>query len=171
MTSGRRPAAVLVGPPGAGVAETAAELGRLLGLPVRITDADVERAAGMPAADIFVERGEPEFRELERSAVVAALAEHEGVLALGGGAVEDPRTERDLAGHLVVFLDVGVADAARRLGFNAERPAGMGSPRAQWLRLMEGRRPRYERVATATVLTDGLAPDQAARAVAGALGG
>jgi shikimate kinase len=169
LTSGSRPAVVLVGPPGALVAETAVELGRLLGLPVRDTDADVERAVGMPVGDLFVERGETEFRELERFAAVEALAGHEGVLALGGGAVADPRTEQDLAGQRVVFLDVAVADAARRLGFNTERPAGMGSPRAQWLRLMEGRRPLYEAVAAVTVPTDGLTPEQVARAVAAAL--
>jgi shikimate kinase len=170
LTSGRGPAVVLVGPPGSEVAAVAVELGRLLGQPVRDTDVEVARAAGAAVAEIFIERGEAEFRELERVAVVEALTGHEGVLALGSGAVADPRTERDLAGHRVVFLDVEIADAARRLGFNAERPAGLGNPRAQWLRLMEQRRPCYRRVATVTLSTDGLSPDQAARAVCDQLG-
>jgi shikimate kinase len=66
---------------------------------------------------------------------------------------------------VVAFLDVSVADAAHRLGFSGQRPAALGNPRAQWLRLMEHRRPVYERVATLTVSTDGLEPPQIADAV------
>jgi shikimate kinase len=159
------PRVVLIGPPGAGKSTVAAELGRQLDLPVRDTDSDVEQAAGMPVSDIFVEHGEDHFRELERQAVVAALAEHPGVLALGGGAVLDPRTEANLAGHPVVFLDVSVTYAARRIGLNRDRPLLIGNPRAQWLRLMEARRPVYERVSTLTVSTDDRTPAEVAAEV------
>jgi shikimate kinase len=163
------PRAVLVGPPGAGKSTVGAALAGLLGVGLRDTDADVEAAAGTSVADIFVERGEPAFRELEREAVARALEEHDGVLAVGGGAVMDPLTEEALRGHTVVFLDVGVADAARRIGFNRDRPLLLGNPRAQWLRLMENRRAHYERVATVTVQTDGIGPQEVARRVADAL--
>jgi shikimate kinase len=160
---------VLVGPPGAELDEVGALLGALLGLPVRATDADVEAAAGASVADIFVTSGEPAFRELERAAAAAALAGHHGVLVLGSGAVMDPLTQAGLAGHTVVFLDVELPEAARRLGFNRERPVAIGSPRSQWLKLMEHRRPVYRRLATVTVPTDGLSPDQVAREVVDAL--
>jgi shikimate kinase len=81
----------------------------------------------------------------------------------------DPLTEQALAGHTVAFLDVSVADAARRLGLAGPRPAGLGNPRAQWLRLMEHRRPVYARVATVTVPTDGLDPAAVAERVEAAL--
>jgi shikimate kinase len=67
------------------------------------------------------------------------------------------------------FLDVSVADAARRLAIGGARPAALGNPRAQWLRLMERRRPVYARVATVTVPTDGLDADEVAARVAAAL--
>jgi shikimate kinase len=159
------PLAVIVGPPGSGKTTVACELARRLGVGARDTDADVEATAGRRIADIFVDDGEPAFRELERQAVAAALADHEGVLALGGGAVLDPRTEASLAGHRVVFLDVRIADAARRIGFNRERPLLLGNPRAQWTQLMTARRPVYERVATIRVETDGLTPGEVADAV------
>ena len=95
---------------------------------------------------------------------------HDGVLALGGGAVLDAGSREALRGHPVVFLDVGITDAARRIGFNRDRPMLLGNPRAQWLRLMEARRPLYDEVATFTVLTDGLSPDRVADAVAERLG-
>jgi shikimate kinase len=164
------PVCVIVGPPGAGKSTVAGILARRLGVGLRDTDADVERVAGKRVADIFVDDGEPAFRELEVRAVGTALAEHDGVLALGGGAVTNPLTEAALAGHAVVFLDVQIADAAKRIGFNRDRPLLVGNPRARWMTLMEGRRPIYQRVATVTVATDGRTPDQVADEVARALG-
>ena len=45
-----------------------------------------------------MDSGEAHFRDLERKAVAEALADHDGVLALGGGAVLDPATRELLAG-------------------------------------------------------------------------
>lgn len=163
------PQVVLVGPPGAGKSTVAALLAEWLHVAVRDTDADVEVQAGKPISDIFVDDGEPAFRALERAAVARALAEHDGVLALGGGAVLDPGTQQALAGHTVVFLDVGIADAARRIGLNRDRPLLVGNPRGRWLQLMAERRPVYERVATCVVSTDGRTAQEAASAVLAAL--
>jgi shikimate kinase len=164
------PRVVLIGPPGAGKTSVAAALGRLLDTPARDTDADVETLAGASVADIFVDQGESAFRDLEREVVVRALDEQDGVLAVGGGAVMDPLTEADLAGMPVVFLDVSIAHAARRLGFNQSRPTHVVNPRAQWLRMMEGRRPVYERLAVATVSTDDKTVEDVAAEVVSALG-
>ena len=165
-----RPVVVLVGPMGSGKTTVGRLLAARLGVALRDTDADVEARAGKPVSDIFVDDGEPVFRDLEREAVAAALAEQPGVLALGGGAVMDPLTEQGLHGHAVVFLDVQVVDAARRIGLNRDRPLLLGNPRAQWLRIMERRRPVYERVATAVVATDDRTPEQVADVVLDALG-
>jgi shikimate kinase len=159
------PRVVLVGPPGSGKSTAARLVAARLGASWRDTDDDVEVAAGSTISDIFVEHGEERFRALERAAVTTALAEHDGVLALGGGAVLDAHSREQLAGHTVVFLDVTIGDAAKRIGLNRDRPLLLGNPRAQWIRLMESRRPLYEQVATATVVTDGKTPDEVADAV------
>jgi shikimate kinase len=156
---------VLTGPPGSGTSTVARLVAERLGVGVRDTDADVADRAGASVADIFVEQGEAAFRALERDAVALALTEHPGVLAVGGGAVADPRTADLLAGHLVVVLRVGVADAARRLGFTGERPSALGPPRAQWMRLLQQRQGAYDRLATVTVDTDGRTQDEVASAV------
>lgn len=172
--SGTRPRVVLIGPPGAGKSTVARILGHRLDLPVRDTDTDVESLAGRSISDIFVEDGEAHFRTLERVAVATALAEHPGVLALGGGAVLDPLTEQLLLrygsdGGVVVFLDVSLAHAAPRVGFNTARPLLLGNPRAQWQALMDARRPVYQRVATVRVLTDDARPNQVAAQIVEAL--
>jgi shikimate kinase len=156
------PRVVVVGPPGAGKSTLAVLLAERFGLPARDTDDDVARSAGKSIADLFVEDGEETFRALESQAVRAALEEHEGVLALGGGAVLDADVRELLAGHTVVFLDVSITGAAPRIGFNRDRPLLLGNPRAQWVRLMEARRPFYDQVASITVDTDGKTPDEVA---------
>jgi shikimate kinase len=164
-----RPVLVLVGPPGAGKSTVGRLLAAAYGVAFRDTDDDVEAATGHPIADIFIDAGEDAFRALEREAVVAALAQHDGVLALGGGAVLDPATQADLAADTVVFLDVTLAEAAPRVGLSGARPLLVGNPRARWQALMEARRGIYESVATVMVSTDGISPEEVAQRVLDAL--
>ena len=161
------PRVVIVGPPGSGKSTAARLVAERVGTEARDTDDDVERAAGMTIGDIFVEHGEDEFRRLERDAVAAAVRDHDGVLALGGGAVLDQQTRDLLRGLTVVFLDVTIKDAASRIGLNRDRPLLLGNPRAQWIRLMEARRPVYEQVATARIDTDGKTADEVADQIVG----
>lgn len=154
------PHVVIVGPPGAGKTTVGTLLASRLGVPFRDTDDDVERAAGKPIGEIFLDDGEPAFRALERAAVGDAVATHDGVLAVGGGAVTDLGTRALLDGQRVVFLDVGLADAASRIGLNRDRPLLLGNPRAQLKRLLDERRPLYVQVATSTVDTAGRTPDE-----------
>lgn len=113
------PVVVLVGPPGAGKTTVGRAVADLLGVTYRDTDEDIVRTAGKPISEIFIDDGEPHFRDLERAAVAAALDGHDGVLSLGGGAVMDAGTRARLAGLPVVFLDVSLHDAVRRVGLDA----------------------------------------------------
>lgn len=155
------PVVVLVGPPGSGKSTIAALLAERLGVRHRDTDTDIEAAAGKPISDIFVDHGEPRFRALERAAIVAAL-HGDDVLSLGGGAILDPETRTDLAGHNVVFLDVSLGEAAKRVGLGVARPLLLGNVRTQLRNLMEARRPLYTEVAKLTVQTDNRTPDEIA---------
>lgn len=161
------PKVVLVGPMGAGKTTVAGLLAEAWSLPVRDTDADIEAGEGRSISDIFVDSGEAHFRALEVVAVADALGSHDGVLALGGGAVLDPATRDLLAGHTVVFLRVGLSDAVKRVGLGAGRPMLLGGVRAQVKALLDERAPVYESVATHVVDTDGRTPAEVAREVEG----
>ncbi|MFG3285656.1 shikimate kinase [Streptomyces sp. NPDC048111] len=154
---------------GSGKSTVGALLAERLGAPYRDTDADIVAAEGREISDIFIEDGEPHFRALERAAVRTALAEHAGVLALGGGAVLDEGTRGLLAAHPVVYLSLDVEEAVRRVGLNTARPLLAVNPRRQWRELMDARRPLYTEVARAVVATDGRTPEEVAQAVLDAL--
>ncbi|QKV91593.1 shikimate kinase [Streptomyces sp. NA02950] len=163
------PAVVLVGPMGVGKTTVGRVLAERLGTTFRDTDADIVATSGKEIAEIFIDQGEPHFRELERQAVRTAVAEHSGVLALGGGAVMDEGTRALLAGRPVVFLEMGVAEAVRRTGLDAPRPLLAVNPRQRWRELMEQRRPLYTEVARAVVATEDRTPEDVADAVLDAL--
>jgi len=168
------PVLVLVGPPASGKTTVGTGVSELLGVPFRDTDTDVEAVAGITVADLFVQHGEPHFRALEEQAVARGLSEHDGVLALGGGAVTSAATRELLVEHgrhggTVVWLDVDLHSAARRVGLSRDRPILGVNPRAMLRTMLEQRAPLYGEVATATVGTSGREPEDVIAEVAALL--
>lgn len=151
---------MIVGPPGSGKTTVGTLLAQTLGVSFRDTDADIVERAGKPIPDIFVDDGEEHFRALEREAVASALSDHDGVLALGGGAVLAEPTRELLAGHTVVYLTVDLGDAVSRVGLDQGRPLLAVNPRATLRYLMEQRKPLYEQVATHIIDTGGRTPEE-----------
>ncbi|HEV7907277.1 MAG TPA: shikimate kinase [Pseudonocardiaceae bacterium] len=159
MTS--RPLMVVLGPPGAGKTTVGRLLAVRLGAPFRDVDDDIVAAAGKPISEIFTGDGEPVFRAMEEDAVAAALRTHDGVLALGGGAVLSAITRQRLIGHTVLFLNVGMAEGVRRTGLSTARPLLTGvNPRSTFKALLDARLPLYREVATIEVGTDDRDPEQ-----------
>jgi shikimate kinase len=168
------PLVVLVGPPASGKTTVGTALSQALGAVFRDTDHDIETATGSSVADLFVCEGEPHFRALEEQAAAAALSGHDGVLALGGGAVTSAATRRLLvaygrAGGTVVWLDVDLPSAARRVGLSRDRPILGVNPRAMLRHMLETRAPLYGEVATLTVRTGDRTPEEVVADVLAAL--
>ena len=142
-------AIVLIGPPAAGKSKVGKKLAKLLEKSFVDTDAIVVRDHG-PITQIFAEHGEPYFRQLERAAVVEALAQ-DAIIAFGGGAVLDPDTQQDLERHVVVLLDVDAESVEGRIKADGKRP--LAPDLESWKALVAARRPLYERLADRRVET------------------
>ncbi|WP_193614732.1 shikimate kinase [Nocardioides lijunqiniae] len=143
---------------GAGKSTVGPLLAEALGVTARDVDVEIEAREGRAISDIFVDSGEEHFRALEKAAVAAVLAEHDGVVSLGGGAVLDPDTRELLVDHQVVFLRVGLSEAVKRVGLGTGRPLLLGNVRSRIKALLDERAPVYTAVADLTVDTDQRSP-------------
>ena len=154
---------VFIGPSGAGKSRLGKRVARILDIPFADTDKIITAAHG-PIPQIFREHGEPHFRALERAAVAEALG-GDGVLSLGGGAILDADTQRDLAAHRVVFLTITPEAVAPRISGDPDRPLVTNGVQ-DWIALNAPRWEIYERLADATFDTSQRPNDQLAEEVA-----
>ena len=158
---------VLIGPPGAGKSSIGKALAKELNLNFIDSDSEIEKISQKRISEIFIEDGEPAFRLLEVDVVRKILADFEGVISLGGGAPINKEIQEVLqdANYPVVFIDVSIAQAATRIGFNKDRPLLLVNPRQQWISLMNDRRPIYEKLASQTISSDNQKPHEVAKQI------
>jgi shikimate kinase len=158
---------VLIGPPGAGKSSIGKALAKELNLNFIDSDSEIEKISHKKISEIFIEDGEPAFRLLEVDVVRKVLADFDGVISLGGGAPINKEIQEVLqdANYPVVFIDVSIAQAATRIGFNKDRPLLLVNPRQQWISLMNDRRPIYEKLASQTISSDNQKPHEVAKQI------
>jgi len=131
-------------------------------------DADerIEAAAGTTIAQLFIDRGEPWFRQLEHETIRQLMNAPSLVLALGGGAIEDERTLNLLlssSGTQLIHLEASLETVLQRCcGTESLRPILQDKPNleARYTR----RLPLY-RQAHLTLAVDALSPQAAADAI------
>ncbi len=158
---------VLIGPPGAGKSSIGKALAKELNLNFIDSDSEIEKISHKKISEIFIEDGEPAFRLLEVDVVRKVLSDFDGVISLGGGAPINKEIQEVLeeANYPVVFIDVSIAQAATRIGFNKDRPLLLVNPRQQWISLMNDRRPIYEKLASQTISSDNQKPHEVAKQI------
>ena len=141
------PRLVFVGAPGSGKTTIGKQVAEKLGVEFIDVDNEIEMDEKTTISDIFVQKGENYFRQLERAKISELLNTFNGVLSLGGGSVLDETTRQALAIAPVVWLKVSSGDASSRVGLGLSRPVLMGNVRSTLVKLLEERTPLYEEVA------------------------
>lgn len=160
------PLVILIGPMAAGKTAVGRSLAARLGVPFADLDALIVDEDGRPIPEIFAADGEPAFRALEAQVLARALAEHEGVLALGGGAPMRPESAAALRGRPVVLLEVSEHVAERRLSRGVGRPMLTGEdPMARWRELAAERGPTYRELAAHRIDAGRGSPAHVARTI------
>jgi shikimate kinase len=141
------PHLILVGLPGAGKSTVGAALARELGRSFLDFDAEIVRRQGMSIAQIFAQRGEPFFRELEHGLTEELRQVGGMVLAPGGGWVARPETVALIRPpSRMVYLRLRPRTAIARMGRSvAGRPLlSRPDPVGELERLYKERRSAYE---------------------------
>lgn len=153
---------VLIGVPGAGKSTVGKLLAEQLGSEFIDTDVVIEQEAGKSISDIFIQDGEPHFRQLEKQVIARALINEDAVISLGGGALMDPNTRELVKAQECFWLQAGLSQAVDRVGMNKNRPLLLGNVRGQLADLMAAREPLYIECAKHVVDTNELSAEQVA---------
>lgn len=160
------PVLILIGPPGSGKSTVGRLVAAKLGVSFRDFDDDLQNEFGLPAGELVVKLGREGFSAAERTLIGAVLADHVGVLALGGGTPLNPDIQQQLKPFHIVFLDVELDELLRREGLVPLHPWLLPNPRAHLKKLLTERRPIYEAVSNAVVPTTGRSAEDVAAEVA-----
>ncbi len=136
-------ALVFVGFMGAGKSTAARAAADALGTPLVDIDAEIERATNLTIPQLFEQRGEAAFRELEERTILEVLdrAVDGAPVALGGGALGSEKVREALKRHTVCWLEIDEATAWRRAK-RSDRP--LARDKDGFSRLYASRLPTYE---------------------------
>lgn len=136
---------VLVGLMGVGKSTVGRRLARRLGLPFVDSDAEIEDASGLSAAEVFERFGEKDYRDGERRLVARLVDGQVRVISTGGGVFVDPRTRELLKTRTItVWLDAPVEVLAARTKRRDTRPLlRTDNPKETLERIAEQERPAY----------------------------
>lgn len=107
----------LIGYRGSGKSTAGLRLAGRLEKPFIDTDQRIVARAGKTIRDIFADQGEAAFRDLETQVVAEACEQKEGVIALGGGALDREENRRviESSGIKLVYLRCEPAELLRRI--------------------------------------------------------
>ena len=161
----------LIGMMGSGKSTVGKLLAESLGCPFTDLDSEIEKTAGMGIPEIFSQKGEATFREMELAELQKIIKkDNEGgcrVLACGGGTPSIPGAARLLHEKTVcIYLQVTPEEAASRLCDVTSRPLLQSteteSLTGRLTALLADREPAYQAAASVTLPTTGLTAGETA---------
>lgn len=144
---------VLIGFMGCGKTTLGKKLSMRLKYSFIDTDRYIERKEGITIAQIFEEKGEAYFRDLERHTVELLSIEYGNIIATGGGIIKNQENmNRFKETGIIVYLKATPEHIFRNIADDDTRPLLQGGDKLEKIRsLMEERRELYEKYADVTV--------------------
>jgi shikimate kinase/3-dehydroquinate synthase len=156
----------LVGNMGSGKTTIGEQVAQRLGMSFTDLDRDIEGMTGQTVAELFAQRGEEAFRQLEREALARTIILMDTVVATGGGVVlrEENRALMRRKGW-VIYLRASPETLWQRLQHATDRPLlRTESPSETLQAIAQAREPLYQE-ADWVIDTDALAPEEVADAI------
>jgi shikimate kinase len=139
---------------GAGKSAIGRQLAKKLDQPFLDLDERIVENAGQAIPEIFAEFGESGFRTAERRALMEVIRHYEGIVALGGGSLQDQRMLDHIKLHgLLIFIETPITVILDRISAHKERPLLLNTDgnikdrdhlKTDLTRLYEERLPFYE---------------------------
>lgn len=147
----------LIGFMGAGKSTIAGTLAKMAGAERIEMDQLIEEQQKMPITQIFEQRGEEYFRDLETELLKSFSNRENLVISCGGGSVlRDENAKLMKQAGSIVWLTATPQTIYERVKDSTNRPILNGNMNVDYIRaLMEKRQARYEAVADVQVATDG----------------
>ncbi len=147
----------LIGFMGVGKSTISRELRRRTSRPEFDTDRMIVEQEGCAISEIFAQKGEPYFRQLETALIDELGPRPAGIISCGGGmAIRDINVKKLRAIGEIVLLTATPETIYGRVKHSTDRPLLNGNMNVPYIKgLMDARRPFYEKAATVTVSTDG----------------
>lgn len=137
---------VLTGFMGAGKTSVGRALAKLLSRAFVDMDEQISTREGQSIAEIFSERGENYFRELERALVQELAARENLIIATGGGALVNPDNRATFANAHVICLDASAVEIWSRLKGANNRPLLQENKQTRIQDLLDARRDAYNAI-------------------------
>lgn len=153
--------AILIGFMGAGKTTVGKTWAAAEGLPFYDTDDLIQSHTQQTPGEIFAEQGEQTFRAIEHQTLKEMLAVSKGVLATGGGIVENEAnlTLLQTTEIPVIYLNAKFGTVAERLMDDQTRPLLQTQSFTDLAQTYQRRKPKYEQSADREIVVDTLSPE------------
>ncbi len=157
----------LIGFMGVGKSTISRKLREITGRKEYDTDQMIVEQEGCAIADIFSDKGEPYFRQLETDVIDEIATMEDGIISCGGGmALKELNVKKLQAIGNIVLLTATPETIYERVKDSTDRPLLNGNMNVPYIQeLMEKRRPYYEKAATVVVSTDGKTVEEIANEI------
>ena len=152
----------LIGFMGSGKSTIASYLAENYGMEIIDMDQLIVEREGMAIPDIFAQKGELYFRDVETSLLIEIQGEQNKVVSCGGGVVlREKNIQAMKKSGQVVLLNAKPETILERVKDDDNRPLLRGNKNVQFIRdMMEKRQPNYEAAADLVIHTDGKSADE-----------